>query len=155
MACRVRRDEDGLHLRYRLEGDLSSLELPRFAGLHQGERLWERSCFELFVAIAGEGAYQEWNFSPSGGWAHYGFSAYREARPPTVLVPPLHIRQTAAARSFELDVLLPAEALPPGALRCGLSSVLLDRQGHCAYWALGHPRAVPDFHDSRSFDLNL
>lgn len=153
MCCQLQCAADGLHLSFRIQGKLAQLELPSFRGLHRADRLWERSCFEVFLS-AGK-AYQEWNFAPSGAWAHYAFDDYRKAKNLPKLVPPTYIRHTAATDRFVLDVRLPAEALALGATRCGISSVLTDGRGPCAYWALRHPRSRPDFHDPDSFILNL
>jgi hypothetical protein len=44
--------------------------------------LWRRSCFEAFIGHGGGPDYWEYNFSPSGAWAAYHFSAYREGMAP-------------------------------------------------------------------------
>ena len=40
--------------------------------------LWQTTCFEAFLRPSGGEAYREWNFAPSGQWAAYDFSAYRQ-----------------------------------------------------------------------------
>jgi hypothetical protein len=64
-----------LMLRYRVDG-CSTLVVPAFHGRGRGDELWKTTCFELFLYDGG-GRYREFNFSPSGQWAAYAFSGYR------------------------------------------------------------------------------
>src|SRR5258708_7341212 len=68
-----------LEIMFALHGDLARLRLPPFTALRCADRLWEHSCFEVFIAGKGSPAYCEFNFSPSGAWAVYAFSDYRKA----------------------------------------------------------------------------
>src|SRR5690606_15924970 len=78
-----RREVDGsLRLDYRVAAELSQLCLPApvvVAGAAAGraDQLWRHTCLEVFVAGRGSQGYREFNFSPSGEWAVYDFSAYR------------------------------------------------------------------------------
>lgn len=78
LAADVERTPDGgLVFSYRLQGDMARLRIP--AGVAgRGDRLWEQTCFEAFIAPRGATAYVEFNFSPSGQWAAYAFSDYRQ-----------------------------------------------------------------------------
>src|SRR5262245_25644347 len=74
-----------------IEGDMDRLLVPqrreRSGREHSGrasamaDRLWEHTCCEIFIARTGLPAYHEFNFSPSGEWAAYAFTAYRERVP--------------------------------------------------------------------------
>ncbi len=151
LSVEVRARSDGLRLHYRLEGDIPSLRIPAPAAPVPADRLWEHTCFEAFVAVAGATAYQEFNFSPSSEWAAYRFSDLRqrdadsEARHRVLMPPPL---VQASARVLELTVRLPSSALPrsPAVLSLGLSAVIEELSGHRSYWALHHPLERPDFH---------
>jgi len=144
-----------LRLIFRLHGDLQSLALPAPTLPGFADGLWQHTCFEAFVAEAGSTAYREFNFSPSGQWAHYAFASYRQPEPLGRDHPPhLAVRQQSDALWLEASVPLPA--LPPGhAFDLGLSSVLEHGDGQLSYWALAHPDSRPDFHRREAFILKL
>lgn len=151
-----------LHVRYELMGDLSQLRVPAPAPEGTADGLWQHTCFEAFAMPAESPAYQEFNFSPSGQWASYRFSAERvrhfTAEVTQQLGPrrwrPL-LRVERHANRLVLQASLTHEALagasPGGCLRLGLSAVVEDRAGQLSYWALHHPAAQPDFHHPGSF----
>jgi len=149
----------GLRLVYRLQADLDALRLPLAAPPNAADGLWQHTCFEAFVGRAGEAAYLEFNFSPSGEWAAYRFCASRERDPQAL--PPHPPRQQVRRESGTLiaEILLDAAALPPRApdaqLQIGLSAVIESAGGNLSYWALHHPRPKPDFHDRRAFTATL
>ena len=80
IQARVRRSADGaLGLAFRLDGDLPRIRVPAPSAPGIAHQLWEHTCFEAVVAVDGAAAYHEFNFAPSGEWAGYAFSSYREA----------------------------------------------------------------------------
>lgn len=151
---------------YRLRGDMVRLRMPERQMPGPADGLWEHTCCELFVGVVGETSYREFNFSPSGQWAAYAFSGYRQRDPAAEPIcardnPPLINVELTAGR-LELSVRLPGSALPPlptgGALEFGLAAVveaadLVD--GRHSYWALHHPVARPDFHHRDGFVRKL
>ncbi|MDF7777123.1 DOMON-like domain-containing protein [Sphingomonas sp. AOB5] len=64
------------------------LKLPPAATPARTDGLWQRTCFEIFLRDPGTGAYLEFNFSPSGEWAAYRFTGYREGVQPLDLRDP-------------------------------------------------------------------
>ncbi len=152
----------GWLLSYHLHGEVGGLRLPEPALPGPADGLWQHTCFEAFVARAGEAAYREFNFSPSGQWAAYRFSAERVRDLPAEagqapVVPDLQLETTENA--LTLLAWLPHHALPAPAagqpLQLGLTAVLEDRLGRLSYWALRHPGARPDFHHRDGFVLDL
>ena len=158
--ARVLRTPEGvLGVIYILDGDLDKLSLPEARPPRVGNRLWEHSCFELFIARAGLLGYHEFNFAPSGEWAAYAFAGYRQAVPvvPESFAP--HIAVRDADGRFELEATLQLERLSPGhasaKLSLSVAAVIEDKHGALSYWALKHPPGKPDFHHTDAFMLTL
>ncbi|MEQ1637078.1 MAG: DOMON-like domain-containing protein [Methylococcales bacterium] len=145
-------------LRYCLTGNLKQLIIPIRKSPAAANGLWEHTCFEAFIAVAGEDKYHEFNFSPSGEWAIYAFIDTRKLLDWSTQQAPV-ITLKHDAESLLLEACIPAVALPPNAqgkpLQLGLSAVLETQDGHYSYWALHHPAPYPDFHDRSGFTLTL
>lgn len=145
--------KDGrLMLRYRVDG-CGALEVPRFSGKGRGDRLWQATCFELFLD-KGAGRYREFNFSPSQQWALYEFDGYRRGMADSNPAEFPDIASDAGQTVFVQTVFLSARDLA-GACRAGLSAVLEEQGGHKSYWALSHHKPEPDFHDPSCFTIAL
>ena len=77
LAVTLAPDDAGWRVQYMLAGGLSALAIPEPLPPGPADGLWQHTCFEAFVGMAGSAAYREFNFSPSGQWAAYRFSAER------------------------------------------------------------------------------
>lgn len=148
----------GLQLRYLLKGDLQHLRVPATQLPAKADGLWEHTCFEAFIAVENNEGYQEFNFSPSGQWASYLFSAYRQRRD----WQPGHayaIKVEKCATDLSLEVVIPTGELPlitdSKTIQVGLTAVLEATDGSRSYWALCHPANVPDFHHRGGFIYSL
>jgi hypothetical protein len=144
-------------LRYRLRGALGELAIPPRVAAQRVDGLWERTCFEAFVAgPAGEG-YLELNFSPSTEWAAYAFERYRHGMRPVALARPPAVtieRETRELRvTASVDLSGVADTRWPW--RVSLCAVVADAAGGRSYWALRHTRPKPDFHDAAAFASSL
>jgi hypothetical protein len=147
-----------LRLGYRVTGDLTRLRLPPPAPPERTDDLWKTTCFEAFIEPSDGPGYYEFNLSPSGAWATYGFTSPRQGMRPALEIPAPHIETRAAAAGFDLGAVV---ELPPGAFptdrpwRVALTAVIEDTRGAKAYWALAYPSGPPDFHnpDGRMLDL--
>lgn len=120
--------------------------------LGRADGLWRTTCFEVFAQLR-DGSYAEFNISPSGQWAAYHFSSYREGGGDLdghVQV----IRSEQAGGAFELDAILHWPEWPH-IDRIALSAVIEATDGSLSYWALAHPSDKPDFHHPDSFVLEL
>ena len=150
------RGEGGrLELEYRAIGAVECVRWPEWKAVEPADRLWEHSCFEVFVGAAGEPGYAELNFATSGQWAAYCFTSYRHGMQPIddVLV--------GGGRTFgegEVRVRRTID-LPDWAdartWRIGLTAVIEALDGEKSYWALAHPEGPPDFHDEVCFAARL
>ena len=150
---------DELAIGYTIEGEFERLLMPPTPATRTAHELWKHTCCECFIARKGHPEYYEFNFSPSGEWAAYAFSNYREgvALIGETLDPRIAVRRFADR--LELDASIALERFPlryrGGALALGLSAVIEDVGGELSYWALRHPSAKPDFHHRDSFTLEL
>ena len=153
----VRREGAQLLLGYSLQGDVAGLRLPEFASLQRGERLWQHSCFEVFIKPAGpDGAagYYEYNFAPSGLWAAYRLDGYRAGmRQLPDGAPRFSVQRQQDG--LQLDARVPLPAGVTAQLQLGLSAVIEDAAGQLSYWALRHAPDKPDFHHADAFALRL
>lgn len=147
-----------LRLRYTLCGDMQRLRIPAPQAPMSVDGLWQHSCFEAFIAVAGESAYREFNFAPSGQWAAYAFSDYRQCSPWTAGGSP-SINVTRMQDSLLLEAELVASDFPANPegkpLQIAFTAVLEANDGSLSYWALHHPATKPDFHDRAGFILTL
>ena len=148
-----------LKLSYRLSGDLDALQLPEPRPAIRTDGLWRHCCFEAFIAHGGGPDYWEYNFSPSGAWAAYHFTACREGMAPLLKgAPPAftpRIRTDSIELSVRLDLSWLTRSTAGTGLRLGLAAVVEDKARVLSYWALKHPAEKPDFHHSDSFVVEL
>jgi hypothetical protein len=147
-----------LQMTFRLDGDIRQIRVapaaPRFA-----TDLWQHTCFEAFIAVDGQPAYHEFNFAPSGEWALYAFSGYRDGRPVDDEKHRPQIAMRSTDGQLQLDAVVRLDTLsaihPRAVLRIGLAAVVEASDGTLSYWALRHRPDKPDFHDADGFSLLL
>jgi hypothetical protein len=151
--------DNGLRLRYFLDGDVARIALPPRAEPRQVDGLWQHTCFEAFVGGQGSRVYCEFNFSPSTEWAAYGFSGYRSGMAPLQYTRPPRVLVSVAADRVALEAIIPLEALlvlpGEGPLLVGLAAVIEERDGKRSFWALAHRAERPDFHSPAGFVLEI
>ena len=135
-------------LTYRVTG--AAPVIPSHAASVRTDGLWKTTCFELFVRPRNDGAYFEFNFSPSTRWAAYRFDGYREGMAELPLAAPL-IEPIEDGIRVQVDL----GSLPDGSWRIALSAVIEEQDGTKSYWALAHPPGKPDFHHEACFALEL
>jgi hypothetical protein len=145
----VQRSAGGLNVAYLVRGDTGALRIPAPAVPQRADELWRHTCCELFVARPGEPGYREFNFSPSGEWAAYEFSAYRQRIGNPDVRPDM--RATRSPGEVTIEVTLPLF----GRLQIGVTAVIEEANGTLSYWALRHPPGKPDFHHPDALALEL
>jgi hypothetical protein len=147
-----------IQMTFCLDGDIRRIRVPSPGVPRIATELWRHTCFEAFIAIEGQPAYHEFNFAPSGEWAVYAFSGYRNGGPLAKEMMRPHITVRSTDSRLELDALVRLEELstvhPRASLRIGLSAVVEASDGF-SYWALRHQADKPDFHDAHGFALLL
>jgi hypothetical protein len=127
--------------------------IPKAADADRKDELWRTTCFEAFVRPVGGEAYTEWNFAPSGHWASYSFSNYRQDMTNAEVDNPPYIRMEDNLTWWTLGATIVLQADLNWEL--GLSAVLEERDGTKSYWALSHPTPEPDFHNPGCFTTRL
>jgi hypothetical protein len=124
--------------------------IPKVSEPLRTDELWRTTCFEAFFQVAGEYAYREWNFAPSGSWAAYDFSSHREGMSNAEVESPPYIRTEDNFTWWTVGATIAVDADQDWQL--GLSAVLEEVDGTKSYWALAHPPGnKPDFHDPDCF----
>ncbi len=155
----VRISDACLELRYRLEGEIAQLRVPELDTPARTDKLWQHTCFEVFVKHPKRASYYEFNFSPSTRWAIYRFDRFREGmssvavdRPPRIAVNRSEHILTLECR---VDLAQFQDLAERDGYRLALSAVVEDHDGQLSYWALAHPPGKPDFHHRDGFVLSL
>jgi hypothetical protein len=146
-----------ISFRYAATGEIDGLLLPHAAEPARADGLWKHTCFEAFIGAASDGAYYEFNFSPSTQWAAYRFSDYRTGMSNAELAAPtIEIRSDEASYVLEAKLDFGPLDLPREApWRLGLSAVIEQTDGRKSFWALAHPDGKPDFHHADCFAIRL
>lgn len=146
--------DGGLRIQYNILGDISLILIPAPKASSQVDGLWEHTCFEAFLGATHSDAYREFNFSPSGQWAAYDFSAYRKQHSKSKVATP-DIRVVCETHRMELTASVAAADLPINLLDCAfqvnLTAVIEAKDGSKSYWALRHASPQPDFHQRSGF----
>ncbi|HEX7045547.1 MAG TPA: DOMON-like domain-containing protein [Burkholderiales bacterium] len=152
-----------LAVAFALEGDLARVRVPEARPRCVTDRLWQHTCFEVFLMRPPLPGYYEFNLAPSGEWAVYAFARYRERAPLSdrvsaqTLEP--HIGTRRQPDRLELDAFIALDRLVPdfstATLALGLSAVVEAQDGARSYWALRHATEEPDFHHPDSFAVTL
>lgn len=140
-----------MSLTYIIKGKWADLKIPPVSNPPQRKDfLWEHTCFEVFLGLNGSPSYSEWNFSPSGDWAHYDFSDYRTAAA-SRQDDELYELSWMPVSAHEAHLVTTIPLLEDVGLDVGLSAVLEMRSGQKSYWSLAHSGAKPDFHRREHF----
>jgi hypothetical protein len=152
LSAGVRREKEGLRVRFVLEGDLGAIRIPPPGPPAIARGLWQHTCCEIFVARPGGAAYHEFNLSPTGEWAAHAFARYREGTmlDDASLDPAITVSRGAG--KLEIQALI---RLQQAKFVIGLAAVIEHADGELAYWALRHPPGKPDFHHRDAFALEL
>lgn len=128
--------------------------LPQPAEPGRADELWKTTCFEAFLRQEGEAPYREWNFAPSGQWAAFDFTAYRDGMVNAEVgaEPYIRLEDNLTWWALGATIAVPADRK----WQLGLSAVLKEQDGSTSYWALAHPPGgKPDFHHADCFAARL
>lgn len=156
--CHLRAGNE-LNIAFELDANTSALAIPARGGAERKDNLWQTTCFELFLAKAGDHGYWEFNFSPSTDWAVYRFFAYRKDQRKEQAISMLDIQLHQEPTRFGLNANVPLGEIIGDScadhISIGLSAIVEQTDGAVSYWALAHPPGEPDFHHECCFTLPL
>lgn len=160
VTAQATRTQDGrLALSYSLLGDPARMRVPPPSPARIGWKLWRHTCCEAFIRLRDGTSYHEFNFSPSGEWAAYAFTRYREGAPLQDETLNPQVALESPKERLDLYALVDLPRLEPayatGALAIGLAVIVEDENGALSYWALRHAPGQPDFHHAESFALKI
>ena len=144
------KDAITLQVVFELTAKLNDLIIPVFdlSRAKRKDRLWEHTCFEIFLGEDGRSNYREFNLSPSGEWNVYAFSDYREGmkQESSFDILPFEVK-IFSEQELSLSIAFDLDTIPAlSDLKVGISSVLERKDGVKSYWAFSHSGEVPDFH---------
>jgi hypothetical protein len=144
VSADARRNGHALEFVFCLEGNTGDIVIPDPSQPRRVSGLWQATCFEAFVAT-GTASYIELNFAPSGEWAAYYFTKYREGMAELEITPP---KINFSERCLTATVELRGHSGAP----LNLAAVIEHSSGVRSYWALAHPSTNrPDFHSRDCF----
>ncbi len=155
----VRQPSNRVTLRYCISGALDDVRLPQPASPERRDKLWEHSCFEIFIRPPGADFYYEYNFAPSAAWAAYRFVSYRKGMALAADIATPEILSSRREGVYELEAAVQlgqfTDLADEPVWRIGLSAVIEETNGRKSYWALAHPDGKADFHHDACFALEL
>ncbi|MBW4424932.1 MAG: DOMON-like domain-containing protein [Nostoc desertorum CM1-VF14] len=158
IAGNIARNGNKLTIRYTLGGDLKEIVIPppSKTPLRKHE-LWQDTCFEFFVGIKDSQRYWEFNLSPAGHWNVYRFDGYRQGMQEETAFENLsfNVQNQSDGLTLALDAGLGKIILAEQALEVAITTVIKDKDGEVAYWALTHRGTEADFHIRDSFTVEL
>ena len=157
--------DHGIDLCFEITGDVSQIDFESTKSSPQRmDNLWQKTCFEVFIKSDNSASYWEYNMSPSKDWAIYGFTDYREGKFDELSIEDLPIQTMQQETLFTLQcfIVFPRALLNEKLnenlhkkLKIGLSTVIQNSNGDIYYYALHHSKMEADFHDERSFTIEV
>lgn len=161
----IERLDQQLSITFQLTGKIEqvAIALPDAHPSRQNE-LWQTTCFEFFLGLKGSPKYWEFNFSPVGHWNIYRFDDYRQGMTEELAFEYLpflvKVQPDSLTLSFSLDletIISSTQDLEVGITTVIQSNInnLISEEDSITYWALSHVAQEADFHQRKSFILNL
>ena len=155
---RIAREASRLELEYIVAGDRSNIVISPVADYPTRQHeLWQHTCFEFFVGLAGSDRYWEFNLSPAGHWNVYRFEGYRQGMQEELAFTSLPFTVETHLDTFliSLKLDLSAIALDSQPIDVAITTVIQHHNEQITYWALTHTGSEADFHRRDSFTIHL
>lgn len=154
LTSTVHFDDQSIYLVFKLMGDLTHLDLGDYTPYKKRVmKLWEKSCFEMFIKDQNSDRYIEFNFSPNFAFNAFYFNHYRSELTEwnKIQYADIKIDILNSIDHFTLMAKIPLKPLEVelsemNNLRFSTTAVLLNKDGEKNYWAIDHLDHVPNFH---------
>ena len=150
-----------LTINFQLTGEVEKVAIayPQDQPSRRNE-LWQETCFEFFLGLKGSSQYWEFNLSPAGHWNIYRFDDYRQGMTEELAFQVLPFEVKIESDYLALALRLDLEPIISGnqALEVGITTVIQDKmndRNSITYWALTHGEKEADFHQRKSFIIDL
>jgi len=155
----IERTGTQITVRYTLSGEINAILFPaQSIPLIRKHDLWKATCFEFFIAPAGQPEYWEFNLSPSGNWNVYHMDAYRQVNmreEENISSLPFTFHKTSSQAILEVSVNTASFLPVTQKLDVGIAAIIQNHELFETYWALKHPNPQADFHHRAGFIINL
>ena len=161
----IERFNQQLSITFQLTGEIEKIAIvPPDANPSRQNELWQTTCFEFFLGLKGSLKYWEFNLSPAGHWNIYRFDDYRQGMTEELAFQSLPFLVKVQSDSLNLSLNLDLEAIISSTqnLEASITTViqskinnLIFEQNSITYWGLTHVGQEADFHQKKSFILDL
>jgi hypothetical protein len=161
----IERLEQQVNITFELIGEIQQVAVtPPDGNPSRCNELWQTTCFEFFLGLKNSPKYWEFNLSPGGHWNIYRFDDYRQGMAEELAFESLPFLVKVKPNSLTLSLSLDLEPIIPStqSLEVAITTVierkinnLISKQDAITYWALTHVAKEADFHQRKSFILNL
>ena len=161
----IERSTQELTINFQLTGEIQQVAIaPPNANPFRRNELWQTTCFEFFLGLKGSPKYWELNLSPTGHWNIYRFDDYRQGMAEELAFHSLPFFVKVQPDSLILTLSLNLEPIINSTqnLEVSITTVIQSKineiifaQDSITYWALTHVAQEADFHQRKSFILNL
>ena len=154
----IKRDSSSIFIHYQLAGKLSEILLPEQSDMPtRKSHLWDRTCFEFFIAVKDSPHYWEFNLTPSGDWNVFHFRDYRDGMKEELTFTSLPFKIQSKYEVFQLELACDLKRIikKSDLIEIAVSAVVEGRNEEVSYWALSHCGLKADFHRRDSFTLEL
>jgi hypothetical protein len=153
----LQRQANTLAIHYELSDPESIVSLSPIALPARQQGLWEETCFEFFLGFQGSERYWELNLSPAGHWNIYRFDGYRQGMQDELAWDnlPFEVQQHSGTVTLDLKLDLTPIVVAEQKLELAIAAVIKLKTGATSYWALAHCAPQADFHQRKSFTIEL
>ncbi len=144
---------NNLNLKFILTGNLEKIIIENNSkNPKRKDKLWEKTCFELFIAEKNKKEYIEFNFSTSGDWNAFIFEDYRKNQKEFYGISNVQISTEKSEEKIEIntDVIFSKNIIYRNII-IQLSAILQHKNSEKSFWAIMHSGLKPDFHQFDCF----
>jgi hypothetical protein len=157
----IQRQANTLTIHYALSDPELIVSISPTASPARRHNLWQETCFEFFLGVLNSERYWEFNLSPAGHWNIYRFDGYRQGMQDELAWNqlPFEVQPSKGVKSEGVTLTLNLELSPiivaEQSLELAIATVIQLKNGATSYWALTHCAPQADFHDRKSFTIEL